>query len=164
MNEAKFKKFLGSLNIEPTLLEAILDGYNAVFTESFNAWRAENFPMINPVGTPMGSYDNIMKQLPSSIGAVGGSGSSTRGGNGQYRYYASLPGSHRDLKHETIHEWENAPKFKKIKPQKSKMTEKLMNRAEEHIPDVGSKMYAPINSYQNFHLGRYDVDTRNNPF
>ena len=164
MHEAIFKKFLGSLNIEPFLLEAILKGYNNVFVEGFNAWRAENFPMVNPVGNPMGSYDKIMKQLPSSIGAVGGAGSATRSGANQYRYPASLPGTHRDLKEETMEEWQDPPKFKPFKKAPSDMTKKLMKRSRNHIPNVGANMDAPIISYQNFHLGRYDVDTTSNPF
>jgi hypothetical protein len=167
MHIDKFINFLQKLDIEPVLLESILSGFQAVFHESINAWNPNNspyFPFVNPVGEPMGSYQRIMKQLPSSIGATGNAGDTTRAGNNEYKYFAGLPGSHRDIKEETIKEWEDAPKFPKIKKQPSNFIKKVLKNAQGHIPDGATHMVAPVNYYTNFHMGMYDVDTRKPPF
>ena len=67
--------------MDDSLLEAILGGYKAIFTESMNGWAYNSPPANTGINMPMGSYQNIMKQLPSSVGAVGGAGDNTGGGN-----------------------------------------------------------------------------------
>ena len=150
--------------MDQSLLEAILKGYKAIFTEGINSWSPFYFQGVNPNGEPMGSYQNIMKQVPSSIGAAGGAGNTTRGGNAQYQYGEALPGASRDYKKETMEEWEEPPKFKKFTKPTMKPVKKLIKKAEEHIPQHGESMIEPINYYSNYHMGNYDVDTRIHPF
>ena len=166
MHIEKFIDFLDKLNMEPNLLESSLDGYITVFHESVNTWAPkylQTVPFVNPVGEPMGSYKNIMKQIPSSISAIGSAGDNTRGKDA-YRYGPSLPGSSRDLKDETINDWEGAPKFKKFVKVPSKTMKKVIKKAKEHVPNVGDNMFTPINYHDNFRMGMYDVDYRRPPF
>lgn len=158
-----FLKFLDSLNIDNSLLEAIVGGYTAIFQENVNGWGIDNVPYMG-VNAPMGSYQNIMKQIPSSIGAVGGAGDNTRDGNNEYKYGDALPDSHRDMKDETINEWEDAPEFPKFKKKSSSFIQNKISGARDHIPIGGEQMYAPMPYHTNFHLGRYDVDTPRPPF
>ena len=163
----KFLKFIDRLDIEDNLLEAIVGGYTAIFQESINAWSSGTnppFAPVNPTSEPMGSYANIMKQIPSSVGAVGGAGDNTRGANNQYQYGAALPGTHRDQKDETMNDWEDAPNFPKFTKRSSSFIDNKIKKAGEHIPNGVDNMFAPMNYRTNFHLGRYDVDTPRPPF
>jgi hypothetical protein len=156
----KFIKFLNKLNIENSLLETIANGYQAIFYEGINAWDPNNspyFPFVNPVGEPMGSYQNIMKQLPSQVTATGSAGDNTREEDA-YKYEPALADPHRDMKEETIKEWENAPDFPKFKKTGSKFIKDTIAKANQHIPNVADNMFTPINYYANFRLGMYDVD------
>ena len=168
MHHEKFINFLEKLDIEDNLLEAILEGYAATFTESLNAWAYNTPPTPVGVNMPMGSYQNIMKQLPSSVGAAGSAGDNTRGGNQAYKY--ALPDSlhsSRDIGEETKEQWEDAPKFKKVKPNASPITEKLIKMAQSHIPNTADNMYTPMNYYNNFpmgnSMGRFDVTASKMP-
>jgi len=164
----KFLKYVNDLHIDPPLLEAILRGFKAIFCESINGWSANNapyFPFVNPVGEPMGSYKRIMKQEPSSIGAAGGAGDTTRGSsNKQSNYGAALPGAQRDIAEETMEQWEEPPKFRKFVKQTAKPIKKIIDKAENHIPAGEEAMKTPINYYSNFHMGNFNVDTRQAPF
>lgn len=168
MHHEKFINFLEKLEIEDNLLEAILEGYAATFTESLNAWAYNTPPSPVGINMPMGSYQNIMKQLPSSVGAVGTAGDNTRGGNNSYQY--ALPdssNSNRDIGEETQKDWENAPKFQKINPNTSPITEKLIKMAKNHIPTQGDNLFTPMNYYNNFPMGnsmaRLDVTSSKMP-
>jgi len=160
----KFLKFIDDLNIDDKhLLEAILGGYRAIFQENINGWGAGTYPVMG-VNEPMGSYQNIMKQIPSSIGAVGSAGSNTRGGNGEYKYAPALSEFQRNPKDETINEWEDAPDFPKFTKRSSAFIKNKIAGAKQHIPTGIEHMNAPMNYRTNFHLGRYDVDTPRPPF
>jgi hypothetical protein len=167
MHHENFINFLHKLDVENNLLEAILEGYAATFAESLNAWAYNSPPSPVGINMPMGSYQNIMKQLPSSIGAAGGAGDNTGGGNNAYRYGEALPGSTRDIGEETKEQWKSAPKFQKIHPNASPITEKLIKMAKNHIPNTANNMYAPLNYYNNFpmgnSMGRFDVNATKMP-
>jgi len=167
MQHEKFINFLQKLEIKDGLLEAILEGYAATFAESLNAWAYNTPPTPTGINMPMGSYDNIMKQLPSSIGAVGGSGDATRAGGQNYQYNVSLPGPTRDIGEETKTDWETAPKFKKIKTNTIPLAQRLIKMAQKHIPTEGNNLFTPMNYYNNFpmgnSMGRFDVTSSNMP-
>ena len=167
MRKDNFINFLDKLNIEPKLLEAILGGYKAVFTESVDGWSANGspfFPFPNAPYTSKPMANDIIKTIPSPIGAVGSAGDNTRMDDKGYKYGPALPGSTRDMKEETVKEWEDAPNFPTLKKTPAKNVKKIMNSAKTHIPNVANNMNAPINYYSNFHLGMYNVDTNNPPF
>ena len=154
--------------MEDNLLEAILGGYKAVFTESMNAWAYNTPPTSNGVNMPMGSYQNIMKQLPSSTGAVGTAGDNTRADNKNYQYNQSLPDSNRDIGEETKKDWKSAPSFKKFQPNTPTVSKRLIERArKDHLPAEGDNMYTPMNYYNNFPMGnsmaRFDVNSSKMP-
>ena len=167
MNHEHFINFLEKLDIKDNLLESILEGYSAVFAESINAWAYNTPPAPVGINMPMGDYQSIMKQLPSSIGAAGGAGDNTGGGNQAYRYSEALPGCTRDIGEETREQWKDAPKFQKIRPNSSPITKKLIKMAGKHIPNTASNMFTPLNYYNNFPMGtsmaRFDVTSTQMP-
>lgn len=164
-NGEKFIKFLQGFDMDPVLLESVLRGYEAVFLEGINAWAASGspfMPFVNPI-RPMGEpvFD---KYVTSTPGGLGGAGDATT--NSSYQYGAALPGSTRDIAEETIaDDWsKDLPKLPAVKKATSKPVKNIINKAHEHIPNVGDNMVAPINYYTNFHMGMYDIDTRPAPF
>jgi len=167
MNHEKFINFLQKLDVEDNLLEAILEGYAATFAESLNAWAYNTPPTPAGINMPMGSYQNIMKQLPSSVGAVGTAGDNTRAGGQNYQYNRSLPGCSRDMGEETKKDWKGAPKFKKVHPNPLPITKKLIKMAEKHIPNWSDNTFTPMNYYNNFpmsnSMGRFDVTATKMP-
>lgn len=163
MYHEKFIKFLHTLDMDNNLLEAILGGYKAVFNESMNAWAYNTPPTPVGINEPMGSYQKIMKQLPSSIGAVGAAGDTTGTGNSSYKYGEALPGSTRDIGEETREDWKSPPKFEKHNINTLPLAKKLMKQAQSHIPVTGDNMHTPMAYRTNFpngtQLGNFDVDS-----
>lgn len=164
----KFLNFLQKLDIEPTLLEAVLNGYEAVFQESVNSWAVNYTPAVNPVGNPigdrpMGDYKKIMKQEPSSVGAAGGAGDNTRGGNGEYKYEPGLRDCARNQGQETREQWEQLPKFYRnfANSGPNNPVKDLIKNAKEHIPQAGQYMNAQPAQYTNYDMSRYNVSASN---
>ncbi len=162
MNSDKFFTFLSLFNMDESLLEAIQDGFNAIY-EQGNSWGGyingtQSIPFSNPVGEPMGDWKKIMKQEGSPIGAVGSSGEQ---GTQTYRYGPSLPGPTRNIGEETRTEWENPPKFPNIQYQPSSMVKKLIKKSQNHMPNVKSKVMAPPAYYTNISLPNFGMDFNN---
>lgn len=129
--------------------------------ESINSWDPNVSPVTpytNPVGEPMGSYQNIFKQLPSPVGAVGTGGSSA-GGNGSYKYGPALPGSTRNIKDETMDEWKDAPHFPKFVKNPDPATKAMIKKSKAHMPLATTTSGDQIAYYSNMdHMGMYDMD------
>ena len=136
MNSEKFINFLDSLNIEENLLESILDGYSTVFCESI--LTPMPFASIN---MPMGSYQNIYKMEPS-------------GSDENYSTDNYVSGeSTRDLNEETRKEWQNATTFPRYHKHSSKSMKKVIQKAQEHIPQWGENDATPVNYFTNVMSG-----------
>lgn len=137
-----------------------IDAYGETLNESINSWDPNVSPITpysNPAGEPMGSYQNIMKQLPSSIGAVGSAGGD--GGGASYKYSEALPGVSRDIAEETNEQWEDAPHFPKFIKKQDQTTKRMIRKANEHIPTGAETNGEQINYYTNMdHMGMYDMD------
>lgn len=158
MQKNKFKEFLSAFNMDRNLHEAILNGYNLVF-ESINSWGPDLTPIelfTNPVGEPMGSYQNIMKQLPSPIGGFGNAPDA--GSN----YNVATAGCTRDINEETREQWGKKPEFPKIKTAPSNTTKRIIKKAQEHIPTGTEQGIDQLGYHTNAHLGVYDLDSENN--
>lgn len=164
-NANKFKSFLESLETtnNKEVIDVVKEGFDAfIFFEQELSNVSPVTPYSMVAGEPMGSYNNIMKQIPSSIGAAGGSSDSNR--NSNYNSEMSLPDVHRDQVDETKNEWENAPKFNKFVKQPSKFIKTVIDKAQEHIPVRDNYIKTQPNFYANFHLGMYGEDTPYPPF
>lgn len=133
--------FIDSLDIEPSLHESIMQGFNHIF-ESYNAWNPNVTPIMPPsslVGQPMATYQNIMKQLPSQVTASGSG--STGGPNDNYKYEPSLAEPTRDIKHETQTQWQKAPEFRKYVSKPSKSIDKMIKTAKQRTPNGAEQLY-----------------------
>jgi hypothetical protein len=208
-HQSKFKNFVESLVIDDTLRDAILEGYDAIFTEA-NTWagygtgdtagpgKFRTEPSNDPgrglyskpeganeisgrkfadrmttatmpvagapftpraFGTqPMGSYDNIFKTVSSGQGLTG---DVAEPGN-NYSYNIPLPNvpiSTRDIKEETIKDWGKPYKFPKQSWQPAKMTDRLMKKAQGHLP-IGAtvpNLAPPV--YNNYNNPSFGVDS-----
>lgn len=159
-NKKIFIDFVHKICPNEGLCEAIVAGYEACF-ESINAWDPNVSPVTpytNPVGEPMGSYQNIMKQLPSPVGAVGAGGSSA-GGNGSYKYGPALANPTRDIKDETKEQWTDAPHFPKFVKKPDAFTKSVIKKAQHHMPLGATTSGDQIAYYSNMdHMGMYDMD------
>lgn len=137
-----------------------IDAYGETLNESINSWDPNVSPITpysNPVGEPMGSYRNIMKQLPSSIGAVGSAGAD--GGGASYKYSEALPGVSRNIAEETSEQWEEAPHFPKFIKNQDQTTKRMIRKANEHIPTGVENNGDQIKYSTNMnHIGMYDMD------
>ncbi len=155
----KFIEFLDKLNLDASLYEAITAGVAVM--ESINAWDPNVSPVTpytNPVGEPMGSYQNIFKQLPSPVGAVGAGGSSA-GGNGSYKYGPALADPNRSIKDETMKEWKDAPHFPKFVKNPDPATKAMIKKSKAHMPLAATTSGDQIAYYSNMdHMGMYDMD------
>lgn len=163
MNKARFLSFIESLNIDENLFESIKCGYEAIY-ENGNSWGGyingtQITPYSNPVGEPMGDWKKIMKQEGSPIGAVGGSGEQ---GTQTYRYGPSLPGPTRDIGEETRTQWEDAPSIPKIQYNQSKMVKKLIEKSQNHMPNVVAKKIQPPAYHANATLSNFGMDINTN--
>jgi hypothetical protein len=155
MYKDRFISFLKSLDVEEHLFEAIITGYDIIFTEAINSWDPNVSPITqftNPVGEPMGSYNRIMKQLPSPIGGFGNAADA----GSSYDYAPSE--NTRDIAEETKEEWDDAPKFPKIKHTPDNTTKRIIKKAKEHIPTGTENTVDQVNYYTNAHMGMYDMD------
>jgi len=134
--------FIDSLKMDKSLHEAVMCGYKCIF-ESFNDWNPNVTPIMPPsslAGQPMATYQNIMKQLPSQVTALGsGSGG---GPNNNYKYEPSLAEPTRDIKEETKNQWQGAPKFNKYVSTPPKAIDKLIKNAKQHTPNGVEELYA----------------------
>lgn len=162
MNKSRFLQFMKELNVEDSLFEAIQTGYEAIY-EQGNSWGGyingtQVTPYVNPVGEPMGDWKKIMKQEPSPIGAVGSSGEQ---GTQTYRYGPSLPGPTRDIGQETREDWDNPPKFPRIQYNQSDMVKKLIDKSQNHMPNVRARVMAPPAYYTNMTLPNFGMDLNN---
>jgi hypothetical protein len=156
MRKDKFIDFLKRLDVNDSLFEAIMSGFEAI--NSWNPNVSPITPYTNPVGEPMGDYKNIMKQLPSQVGALGAGGSSA-GGNGTYKYEPSLANPTRNIGEETKEQWEDAPHFPKYTKRSDQTTRRLMKKAQEHMPIAAMTTPDQIAYYTNMdHMGMYDMD------
>ena len=128
--------FLESLNMDDTMHETVMHGFDCIF-ESYNSWNPNVTPIMPPsslAGQPMATYQNIMKQLPSQVTAVGSG--SNGGPNNNYKYEPSLAEPTRDIKEETKTQWEKAPEFRKYVSKPSKAIDKMIKTAKQHKPNV----------------------------
>lgn len=165
MNQSdKFIQLIKALNPDKDLMEAVMAGYMTSHGLNEGAWSFNITPMQynpNPVGDPIGSYGNIMKQLPSPISAVGEPAETTRGVNMGYSYGDALPGSTRDIREETINEWKDAPKFPQITKKTDPTTKKMIKTAQRHIPSWSNNKFEPTINYANMQLSNFDMDLNN---
>lgn len=160
---------LSKLKSDPNLIDAegsyiyygSIPNADITIMESINSWNPNVSPITpytNPVGEPMGDYKNIMKQLPSQVGALGAGGSSA-GGNGTYKYEPSLANPTRNIGEETKEQWEDAPHFPKYTKRSDQTTRRLMKKAQEHMPIAAMTTPDQIAYYTNMdHMGMYDMD------
>ena len=133
-------KFLDSLNMDDALYETVMHGFNSIF--EYNSWNPNVTPIMPPsslVGQPMATYQNIMKQLPSQVTAVGCG--SNGGPNNNYKYEPSLAEPTRDIKEETKTQWEKAPEFRKYVSKPSKAIDKMIKTAKQHTPNGAEPLY-----------------------
>lgn len=163
MNKSRFLQFVKDLNVNDSLFEAIQAGYEAIY-EQGNSWGGyingtQVTPYVNPVGEPMGDWKKIMKQESSPIGAVGGSGEQ---GTQTYRYGPSLPGPTRDIGQETREEWGDAPQFPSIQYNQSDMVKRLIDKSQNHMPNVVAKKIQPPAYHANATLSNFGMDINTN--
>lgn len=132
--------FLESLNMDKSLHESIMQGFNSIF--EYNSWNPNVTPIMPPsslAGQPMATYQNIMKQVPSQVTAVGSG--SNGGPNNNYKYEPSLAEPTRDIKEETKTQWEKAPEFRKYVSKPSKAIDKMIKTAKQHTPNGAEQLY-----------------------
>lgn len=157
MCKEKFIEFIKRLPIDDSLFEAIMSGYDTCF-ESINSWDPNVSPITpysNPAGEPMGSWQNIMKSLPTG-GAIGGGSDA---GGSSYKYGEALPGATRDIAEETNEQWEDAPHFPKFIKKQDQTTKRVIRKANEHIPTGTETNGEQVNYYTNMdHMGMYDMN------
>ena len=177
MDNKKFIKFLHTFDMDDSLLEAILNGYSALFLEAVNGVaRAtpsdtpfnDSSPFVNPIrplGDDIFGKDKFVSDDKGGLTGSGGDGAATP--SQTYRYGAALPGSTRDIGEETRQDsgdWSKSlPSLPAIKPRSAKPVTKLMDRAKEHIPTVSngnSKEGMGVNS--NFELNYLGISSENN--
>lgn len=106
---------------------------------------------------PMGSYQNIFKMEPTGQGLTG---DVAEPGN-NYSYNIPLPNvpvSTRDIKEETIKDWGKPYRFPKQSWQPDKMTDKLMKKAQGHLPIGATVPNLAPPAYNNYNNPNFGVD------
>ena len=106
---------------------------------------------------PMGSYDNIMKQLPTGQGLTG---DVAEPGN-NYSYNIPIGNTQmatRDIKEETIKDWGKKYNFPKVAWQPSKMANTLIKKAKGHLPLGANVPNLAPPAYNNYNNPNFGID------
>ena len=157
-SHVKYAKYLGRLDIDPTTLNKIFEGYSKIFFESsWEPWNAAG---------PATTYDPNFSSTPSAsqdVNVPEAGGGDAGHENRLSRNVSDSPGSMRDNGEETREQWVDLKEPKKFKSTSTDLVKKFIDKAQGHIPKIDEQISASGASqrfYNNFHAGLYNDEPK----